>query len=95
MCSSDLLSNLAFMQASTLALREIRGGIGKWVLSCPRADDGIAIHWSESSRIADSLFNSSPSSNAYVSAVGNIVSALEDADSSTASSATMRSKRAS
>ena len=75
------LTSLGFMQARTRALRAIRGGIGKLLLSCPRADDGIAIHWSESSRLADSLYATKANqwSRRYVDAVGNVVRSLEDA----------------
>ncbi|MDD5705768.1 MAG: beta-galactosidase [Kiritimatiellae bacterium] len=49
------LSNLPFMQASRDALRDIRGGIGKLLLSAARQADGIAIHYSEGSRLAEAL----------------------------------------
>jgi len=75
------LTALPFMQSRTLALREIKSGIGKLILSCPRADDGIAIHFSESSRIADSLFaeKCDPWHSDYEDALGNVARALEDA----------------
>lgn len=75
------LTSLGFMKSRTQALKEIRNGIGKLILSCPREDDAIAIHFSESSRIADSLYAEKTNdwSNAYVSSIGNVARSLEDA----------------
>ena len=50
-------TNMPFMQASRDALAEIRSGIGKLLLSGRLEDDGIAIHYSEASHIADSIFS--------------------------------------
>jgi len=51
------LTSLPFFEARTQALHEIKSGIAKLLLSCRRRNDGIAIHYSESSRIAESLFS--------------------------------------
>jgi hypothetical protein len=48
-------TNLPFMQASRDALRDIRAGIGSLLLAGTRQDDGIAIHFSEVSRLAEAL----------------------------------------
>jgi hypothetical protein len=48
-------TNLPFMQASRDALREIRSGIGKLLLAGTRQDDGIAVHYSDVSRLAEAL----------------------------------------
>jgi hypothetical protein len=48
-------TNLPFLQASRDALCDIRGGIGKLLLAGTRQDDGIAVHYSEASRLAEAL----------------------------------------
>lgn len=75
------LTSLACFEARTQALREIKAGIGKLVLSSTRADDGIAIHFSESSRIADALYSEKSDywKCDYEDALGNLVRPLEDA----------------
>jgi len=75
------LTSLPHLQARTRALAEIKSGIGKLVLSARMDDDGIAIHFSESSRIVDSLYSekSDPWNCDYEDAIGNVARALEDA----------------
>jgi len=75
------LTSLPHLQARTRALTEIKSGIGKLVLSARMDDDGIAIHFSESSRIVDSLYSekSDPWNCDYEDAIGNVARALEDA----------------
>ncbi|PIX42204.1 MAG: hypothetical protein COZ56_09865, partial [Armatimonadetes bacterium CG_4_8_14_3_um_filter_58_9] len=74
------LTSLPFFEARTKALKQIRTGIGKRLLSGTRLNDGIAIHQSETSRIADSLFAAKDGdrSTGYEQAVANINKALED-----------------
>jgi hypothetical protein len=49
------LTSLPYFASRTEALREIKSGVGKMILSSRRENDGIAIHYSDASRIADSL----------------------------------------
>ena len=74
------LTSLPHLQARTRALAEIKSGIGKLVLSARMDDDRIAIHFSESSRIIDSLYSekSDPWNCDYEDAIGNVARALED-----------------
>lgn len=48
-------TNLPFMQSSRDALRDIRAGVGKLLLAATRQDDGIAVHYSDVSRLAEAL----------------------------------------
>ena len=75
----DLMS-LPFFESRTDALKQIRSGIGKLLLASVRDNDRIAIHHSEVSRIADSLFAAKESdwSSAYAAAVADFNKALED-----------------
>jgi len=50
-------TNKPFMQASRDALKEIKTGISTLLLSCKLQDDDIAIHYSDSSKIADSIYS--------------------------------------
>jgi hypothetical protein len=54
------LTSLPYFEARTEALREVKAGIGKLLLSCKRQNDGVAIHWSQGSLIAESLFAEKP-----------------------------------
>lgn len=74
------LTSLPFFESRTEALKQIRSGIGKLLLSSVRINDGIAIHHSEVSRIADSLFAAKEGdwSTGYEQAVANFNKALED-----------------
>lgn len=86
------LTSLPFMQASRNALREIKAGPGKLLLSGKLQDDSVAIHFSEVSHIADSLFSNlaaaelaggqrmaqkSPVCQAYIPALADFNKALE------------------
>ena len=51
------LTSLPYFSSRTEALQEIKAGIGKMILSSHRENDGIAIHFSDASRIADSLMS--------------------------------------
>jgi hypothetical protein len=48
-------TNLPAMQAGRDSLRDIRAGVGKLLLAATRQDDGIAVHYSEVSRLAEAL----------------------------------------
>ncbi len=50
------LTSLPFFAARAQSLKEIKSGIGKLLLSGTRQTDGVYLHYSEASRIADSLF---------------------------------------
>ncbi|MBI3920745.1 MAG: beta-galactosidase, partial [Armatimonadetes bacterium] len=74
------LASLPFFEARTEALKSIRSGVGKLLLSSARLNDGIAIHHSEVSRIADSLFAAKDSDwcSGYSQAVASFNKVLED-----------------
>ena len=74
------LTSLPFFEARTTALREIKGGIGKLLLNSLRQNDRIAIHFSETSRIAASLFAAKEADwgAAYAHALADVNKALED-----------------
>ena len=74
------LTSLGFMESQAQALAEIKSGIGRLVLSGSRADDGIAIHFSESSRIVNSLYSerSDVFHCIYEDALGDVARTLED-----------------
>ena len=55
------LTSLPYFASRTRALQEIKSGIGKMILSSRRENDGIAIHFSDTSRIVDSLVSEKPS----------------------------------
>ena len=75
------LTSLPYFEARTRALKEIKAGIGKLLLAGTRADDRIAIHFSESSRIVDAFYSkqANPWYFEYEDAVGGVARALEDA----------------
>ena len=75
------LTSMPYFASRTQALREIKAGIGKILLGATRAHDGIAVHFSESSRIADALYSkqANPWYFDYEDAVGNVIRSLEDA----------------
>jgi hypothetical protein len=74
------LTSLPFMEARTQSLREIKRGIGKLLLAGERQHDGILIHYSEASRIADSLYKEKENdwSTEWLYAVWSINLALDD-----------------
>jgi len=74
------LTSLPFFRARTDALRKIKSGIGKLLLHSERQHDGIAIHFSEASRIASSFYAAKETdwSRAYPEALVNFNKALED-----------------
>ena len=71
---------LPFFRARTESLRQIRGGLGRLLLSGTRDDDGIALHCSETSRIAESFFAAKEAdwSSGYTRALAGFNKALED-----------------
>ena len=75
------LTSLPYFEVWARAVGEIKSGIGKLILSGTKVNDGIAIHFSESSRIVDSLL--SPASNdwksEYEDGVGNVANSLANA----------------
>ncbi len=75
------LTSIAPFAARTEELKEIKAGEGKLVLDAVRADDGIAIHWSESSRIVDNLFREETGYQncEWENSAGGFARALEDA----------------
>ena len=72
------LTNLPFFDASRQALREIRAGVFTLLRTGRRANDGIAVHYSEVSRIADSLFSETRRSRAWMEALADVNHAVED-----------------
>ena len=75
------LTSMPYFASRTETLREIKAGIGKLLLGATRAHDGIAVHFSESSRIVDALYSkqANPWYFDYEDAVGNVIRSLEDA----------------
>ncbi len=74
------LTSLPFFESHTQALAKIRSGIGKLLLTGTRENDKIAVHFSEASRIADSLMaeRESDYSAAYAKSLVDFNKALED-----------------
>lgn len=72
------LTNLPFFDASRHSLKEIRSGIFQLVRTGRRANDGIAIHYSELSRIADSLYSDDMRSQAWMESLVDFNRAIED-----------------
>lgn len=72
------LTSLPFFAASRQSLKEIRSGIFELLRTGRRANDGIAIHYSEASRLADSLFADDKRARAWNEALTNFNHALED-----------------
>ena len=72
------LTNLPFFDASRQSLKEIRSGIFKLFGAGRRANDGIAIHYSEVSRIADSLHSDDKRSRAWMESLADVNHAIED-----------------
>ena len=74
------LTSLPFFEARTEALRKIKSGVGKLLLHSQRQHDGIAVHFSEASRIAASFYAAKETDwcRAYPEALVNFNKALED-----------------
>jgi len=74
------MTSLPFFKARTEALKQIKSGIGKLLLHSARQNDGIAIHFSEASRIAASFYAAKEGdwSKDYAEALVNFNKALED-----------------
>ncbi len=72
------LTNLPFFEASRQSLREIQAGVFTMLHTARRANDGIAIHYSESSRIADALYAPDKRCTAWMESLGDFNHALED-----------------
>jgi len=74
------MTSMPFFEARSESLRKIKSGIGKLLLQSQRQNDRIAIHFSESSRIAASLYAEKESawSTDYAAALVNFNKALED-----------------
>lgn len=72
------LTSLPFFDASRQALREIQAGVFALLRTGRRANDGIAVHYSEVSRIADSLFSETRRSRAWMDALADVNHAVED-----------------
>jgi len=72
------LTNLPFFDASRQSLKEIRSGIFQLVRTGQRANDGIAIHYSEISRIADSLYSDDKRCRAWMESLADFNHAIED-----------------
>jgi hypothetical protein len=73
------LTNLPFYEASRQSLREIQSGIFALLRTADRAHDGIAIHYSQASHIADSLYSDTTRSTGWMEALADANRALEDA----------------
>ena len=73
------LTSLPFYQARTEALRQIKSGIGKLLLSGKRENDRIGIFFSNTSRIADSLYTGDGVwSRKYLESLADFNESLED-----------------
>jgi hypothetical protein len=72
------LTNLPFFEASRQSLREIRSGIFALLRTGRRANDGIAIHYSEASRVADALFSETVRCTGWMEALADFNHAVED-----------------
>jgi len=72
------LTNLPFFEASRQSLRQINSGIFALLRNARRANDGIAIHYSEASRIADSLFSDDKRCTAWMESLADFNHAVED-----------------
>ncbi|MBI4028334.1 MAG: beta-galactosidase, partial [Verrucomicrobia bacterium] len=73
------LTNLPFFASRTEALKTIKTGVGKLLLNSKRVNDGIAVHFSEASRIADALYaaDGGDRCEAYSHALADVNRALE------------------
>ena len=73
------LTNLPFFASRTEALKTIKTGVGKLLLNSKRVNDGIAVHFSETSRIADALYaaDGGDRCEAYSHALMDVNRALE------------------
>jgi len=72
------LTNLPFFDASRQSLREIRSGVFSLLRTGRRANDGIAVHYSEVSRIADSLYAEDQRCTAWMQSLADVNHAVED-----------------
>jgi hypothetical protein len=72
------LTDLPFFAASRESLQTIRTGVFELLHTGQRANDGIAIHYSEVSRLADSLFADSKTSSAWSDSLADVNHAIED-----------------
>ena len=72
------LTNLPFFAASRQSLREIRTGVFSLLRTGRRSNDGIAIHYSEASRIADSLYAKDKRSTGWMESLSDFNHAVED-----------------
>jgi len=72
------LTNLPFFAASRQSLKEIRSGIFKLICAGRRANDGIAIHYSGASHVADSLYSDDKRSTAWMESLADFNHAVED-----------------
>lgn len=74
------LCSLPFFEARRESLKKIKSGIGKLLLTGSRANDRIAIHYSEVSRIVDSLYaiNEADWSGGWFQSLGNFGKALKE-----------------
>jgi len=77
-------TNLPFFASRAEALKTIKHGLGKLLLNSQRENDGIAIHFSEASRITDAVYandkkNTGGLCTAYWFGLSNVNHALEDA----------------
>jgi hypothetical protein len=72
------LTNLPFFEASRQSLKTIRSGVFTLLHTGRRANDGIAIHYSEASRVADSLFADDKRCTAWAESLADFNHAVED-----------------
>ena len=72
------LTSLPFFDASRQSLKEIRSGVFTLFRTGHRANDGIAVHYSEASRVADSLFSEDRRCKGWMEALADVNHALED-----------------
>ena len=72
------LTNLPFFEASRQSLKAIRSGVFPLLHTGRRANDGIAIHYSAASHIADSLFTEGKLSSAWMESLADFNHAVED-----------------
>ena len=72
------LTNLPFFEASRQSLKAIRSGVFPLLHTGRRANDGIAIHYSAASHIADSLFAENKLAYAWMESLADFNHAVED-----------------
>jgi len=73
------LTRLPFFAARAEALKTIKSGAGKLLLNSKRIHDGVAVHFSETSRIADTLYadDEGDRSETYLHTLADVNRALE------------------